>query len=86
MLFFVDPSMRRPVAKPVATRETLHALTNSLAAARMWLVVFDNTPREQRGARLDELLAKLNQAVGDAEVAAHCLRELLLAPAKRRRK
>ena len=68
----------------VAMRETLHTLTNALAAARMWLVVLDNAPPAEREKTLPDVLAKLHRIVGDAEEACHVLRALLdHAPTRR---
>ena len=65
-------------------RETLHALSNSLASARMWLAVLGSAPLDDREATLAEAIAKLNVAVGGAEESCHRLRRLL-PPAQPRR-
>jgi hypothetical protein len=66
-------------------RETLHALSNALGAARMWLVVLDNASPAEREKTLPDLLATLHRTVGDAEEACHLLRALLLdAPPRER--
>jgi hypothetical protein len=67
-------------------RETIHALTNALAAARMWLVVLENASPAEREKILPDLLDKLNRSVGDAEEACHELRELVRQPATKRRR
>jgi hypothetical protein len=61
----------------------LHDLATNLSSARMWLVVLGNTPPAEREQVMDDMLAKLNKAVDDAEECCHKLRELVRAPSPR---
>jgi len=61
-----------------AMRETLHELANSLASARIWLVVLGNAPPLENHAASAEALAKVHRLIGDAEES--CLRLGQLIP------
>jgi hypothetical protein len=67
---------RSPTDDLPLARETLHELTNTLAAARMWLVVLQTATSAERAAILDETLAKLDRLVGEGEESCHLLRQL----------
>jgi hypothetical protein len=66
-------------ARPDAARvrESLHALSNSVAAARVWLRVLSNTSPAERNQRMPELLAPIDRSLGSAEESCHTLRQLL---------
>jgi hypothetical protein len=70
---------------PDGVREALHELTNTLAAARMWLLVLRNAEPATLEAVLADSLPRLDRSIGDAEESCERLRQLLQGASSRRR-
>jgi hypothetical protein len=65
-------------------RETMHALLNALASARIWSTVVSKARPTERLAALSDSIEKLDRSIGDALEFGHELRSLLAADRLRR--